>query len=98
MPLWWADLSERLGVSARHLHRLFVTHLGAPPKAVASARRLLCAKRLITDTDLPMSRVAFESGFRSIRRFNDSIRRLYGRTPSELRRLRRAPPRAGPAP
>jgi AraC family transcriptional regulator of adaptative response / DNA-3-methyladenine glycosylase II len=91
-----ADLSERLGVSARHLNRLFVTHLGASPKAVASARRLLCAKRLITDTDLPMSRIALLSGFRSVRRFNDSIRKLYDRTPSELRRLRRSPPRAGP--
>jgi AraC family transcriptional regulator, regulatory protein of adaptative response / DNA-3-methyladenine glycosylase II len=92
-----AELSERLGVSARHLHRLFVTHLGASPRAVASARRLLCAKRLISNTDLPMSQVALESGFRSVRCFNDSIRKLYGRTPSQLRRLRRDPPRAEPA-
>jgi AraC family transcriptional regulator, regulatory protein of adaptative response / DNA-3-methyladenine glycosylase II len=91
-----AELSERLGVSARHLHRLFVTHLGASPRVVASARRLLRAKRLISDTDLPMSQVALESGFRSVRRFNDSIRKLYGRTPSQLRRLRRDPQRAEP--
>jgi AraC family transcriptional regulator, regulatory protein of adaptative response / DNA-3-methyladenine glycosylase II len=83
-------LSERLGVSPRHLHRLFMAHLGVSPGAVASARRLLCAKRLISDTALPMSRVALESGFRSVRRFNDSIRKLYGRTPSELRRMRQA--------
>ncbi len=83
-----AVLSERLGVSARHLHRLFVTHLGASPIAVARTRRLQFAKQLISDTSLPMSRVALASGFRSVRRFNDSIRSLYGRTPSQLRRLR----------
>jgi len=46
--------------------------------------------RLIRDTNLPMSRVALESGFRSVRRFNDSIRKVYGRTPSELRRMGRS--------
>ena len=83
-----ADLSERLGVSARHLDRLFLAHLGASPIAVARASRLHFAKQLISDTDLPMFRVALASGFRSVRRFNDAIRGLYGRTPSELRRLR----------
>jgi AraC family transcriptional regulator of adaptative response / DNA-3-methyladenine glycosylase II len=83
-----AELSERLGVSPRHLHRLFLTHLGASPIAVANTRRLLFAKQLISDTRLPMSRVALASGFRSVRRFNDSIRRLYGWPPSDLRRLR----------
>ena len=83
-----AGLSQRLGVSARHLDRLFRTHLGASPIAVAKASRLQFAKQLISDTDLPMSRVALASGFRSVRRFNDSIHGLYGRTPSELRRLR----------
>ncbi len=83
-----AGLSERLGVSARHLHRLFRTHLGASPIAVARTWRLQFAKHLISDTDLPMFRVALASGFRSVRRFNDSVRSLYGRSPSELRRLR----------
>jgi AraC family transcriptional regulator of adaptative response / DNA-3-methyladenine glycosylase II len=82
------ELSGRLGVSSRHLHRLFLLHLGASPGAVAQTRRLHFAKQLISDTNLPMFRVAQASGFRSVRRFNDSIRSLYGRTPSELRRLR----------
>jgi AraC family transcriptional regulator, regulatory protein of adaptative response / DNA-3-methyladenine glycosylase II len=82
------ELSGRLGVSSRHLHRLFLAHLGASPGAVAQTRRLHFAKQLISDTNLPMFRVSQASGFRSVRRFNDSIRRLYGRTPSELRRLR----------
>ncbi|MEP6995154.1 MAG: AlkA N-terminal domain-containing protein, partial [Acidobacteriota bacterium] len=83
-----AGLSHRLGVSARHLRRLFLIHLGASPIAVAKMWRLNFAKQLISDTDLPMSRVALAAGFRTVRRFNDSIRGLYGRTPSELRRHR----------
>lgn len=83
-------LAGRLGVSARHLHRLFLQHLGAPPVAVAQTRRLHFAKQLISDTGLPMSQVALASGFQSIRRFNDVVHKLYGRTPSELRRLRQA--------
>lgn len=89
-------LAERLGVSSRHLHRLFRLHLGASPGAVAQTRRLHFAKQLISDTNLPMFRVALASGFRSVRRFNDSIRRLYGQTPSELRRLRPVALRARP--
>jgi AraC family transcriptional regulator of adaptative response / DNA-3-methyladenine glycosylase II len=91
-----AGLAERLGVSARHLNRLFRAHLGASPVAVARTRRLQFAKQLISDTDLPMFRVAQASGFRSVRRFNDSIRELYDRTPSELRRMRPVALRARP--
>jgi AraC family transcriptional regulator of adaptative response / DNA-3-methyladenine glycosylase II len=88
------DLSGRLGVSARHLHRLFLRHLGAPPVAVAQTRRLEFAKQLVSDTDLPMTQVARASGFKSIRRFNDTFRRQYRRAPSKLRRTRTAWPQA----
>lgn len=88
-----ASLARRLGVSARHLDRLFLTHLGTSPIAVAKTWRLNHARQLISETDLPMSRVALESGFRTVRRFNDSIRTRYGRTPSQLRRLRSVPSR-----
>ena len=57
-----AGLAERLGVSPRHLNRLFREHLGSSPIAVARAWRLHFAKQLISDTDLPMSRVAPASG------------------------------------
>jgi AraC family transcriptional regulator of adaptative response / DNA-3-methyladenine glycosylase II len=79
-------LAARLGIGARQLHRLFVRHLGASPLAVAGNRRLLVAKQLITETELPFSEVAAASGFQSLRRFNDSVRTVYGRSPSELRR------------
>ena len=80
-------LATRLGVSSRHLSRLFRRHLGALPTAVAQTRRLHFAKQLISDTNLSMAEVALASGFRSIRRFNDVFREFYGRPPSELRRL-----------
>jgi len=83
-----AELSRRLGVSARHLDRLFTSHLGASPKAVVRTWRINFAKELISDTDLPMSLVAQAAGFGSVRRFNDSIRCLYGRTPTALRKMR----------
>ena len=83
-------LATRLGVSSRHLDRLFLKHLGASPMAVAQTRRVHFAKQLITDTELPMAQVAMASGFQSIRRFNDTFSRLYGRTPTELRRLNKS--------
>lgn len=80
-------LAARLGVSSRHLSRLFQRHLGALPTTVAQTRRLHFAKLLISDTNLSMAEVALASGFRSIRRFNDVFRQFYGRPPSDLRRL-----------
>jgi len=84
------DLSTRLGVGPRHLHRLFLQHLGASPVAVAQTRRLHFAKQLISDTRLPMAQVALASGFQSIRRFNDTFSKLYRRSPTELRHLNKA--------
>ena len=78
-------LASRLGIGERQLRRLFDKHLGAPPIAVAQTRRILFAKQLIQDSELSMSAVAEASGFGSVRRFNDAFRKLYGRTPHELR-------------
>ncbi|HLK51480.1 MAG TPA: AlkA N-terminal domain-containing protein [Bryobacteraceae bacterium] len=88
-------LADRLGVSDRHLRRLFLEHLGAPPIAVAQTQRLLSAKRLLTDTALPVTAVAVASGFGSVRRFNDAFRKTWNRSPRELRRTRPPHPAAG---
>jgi len=82
------SLSDRLGVTSRHLRRLFRKHLGASPLAVAHTQRLHFAKRLIDQTTLPMADIAITSGFGSTRRFNDAFRKTYDRTPRELRRRR----------
>jgi AraC family transcriptional regulator, regulatory protein of adaptative response / DNA-3-methyladenine glycosylase II len=80
-------LAIRLGVSSRHLRRLFMRHLGAPPSAVAHTRRLHFAKKLIDETSLSMTNVALASGFGCVRRFNATIRKTYKRTPTQIRRL-----------
>jgi AraC family transcriptional regulator, regulatory protein of adaptative response / methylated-DNA-[protein]-cysteine methyltransferase len=83
-----AALSERLGVSARHLARLFERHVGAGPHQVAKTRRVQRAKRLLDTTADPMTQIAYSAGFGSVRRFNAAFRELYGRSPSSVRDLR----------
>jgi len=79
-------LAQRLNIGTRQLRRLFLSELGAPPSAVAHTRRLHFAKKLIDETGLPMSEIAFCAGYSSIRRFNAAIRGAYDRSPTELRR------------
>lgn len=81
-----AGFSSRLGVGERQLRRLFQQHLGASPIAIAQTRRVLLAKQLIHETQLPMTEIAFASGFNSIRRFNETFYAMYGCPPSDLRR------------
>jgi AraC family transcriptional regulator of adaptative response / DNA-3-methyladenine glycosylase II len=80
------SLADRLGVGERQLRRLFRLHLGASPIAVAQTRRVLLAKQLIHESRLPLTEVAAAAGFGSIRRFNETFLRLYGRPPGALRR------------
>lgn len=80
------ELALRVGIGPRHLHRLFTQHVGASPLAVAQTRRLHFAKRLLDDTDLPITQIALAAGFGSLRRFNDTFQRTYQRAPRELRR------------
>ena len=81
------QLADRLGVTSRHLRRLFTQHIGASPLAVAHTQRLHFAKRLIDETALPLNHVYVAAGYRSIRRFNDTFKKTYGRSPRELRKL-----------
>src|SRR5439155_23892422 len=83
------SLADRLGVTARHLRRLFLQHLGATPLDVALTRRAHFAKKLVDETTLAFHQVAIAAGFGSLRRFNAEIRRTYARTPTQLRRLAR---------
>lgn len=80
------DLAETLGMTTRHLRRLFLRHAGASPTAVATTRRVQRAKALVDSTALSMSSIAFASGFASIRRFNAAFRSVYRRSPTSVRR------------
>ncbi|AMM23494.1 AlkA N-terminal domain-containing protein [Variovorax sp. PAMC 28711] len=81
-----AQIAARLGVSDRHLRRIFETQFGVSPLQYLQTRRLLAAKQLIADTRLPMTQVAPASGFASVRRFNAAFVAHYGLNPSALRR------------
>jgi AraC family transcriptional regulator of adaptative response / DNA-3-methyladenine glycosylase II len=92
-PAAWSDatppmtaLAARLGVSDRHLRRIFEAQFGVSPLQYLQTRRLLTAKQLLTDTDLPVTRVALASGFGSLRRFNAAFAAHYGLNPTALRR------------
>lgn len=74
------------GVSARHLRRLFIEEIGKTPKQLASENRLNLARQLIVETALPITEIAFASGFGSVRRFNASFKERFKRNPSEIRR------------
>lgn len=82
-----AGLARRLSYSPRQLNRQLLAELGAGPQALAQAQRSRTARILLETTDRPMSDVAFGAGFRSIRQFNETIRAVYGRTPTEMRTL-----------
>jgi AraC family transcriptional regulator of adaptative response / DNA-3-methyladenine glycosylase II len=82
------DLADRVGLGSRHLRRLFVEHLGASPIRIATTRRAHFARKLIEETDLPITRLAGYAGFRSIRQFNHAMLTTTGESPSELRQGR----------
>ncbi|MBZ9557674.1 MULTISPECIES: Ada metal-binding domain-containing protein [unclassified Modicisalibacter] len=79
-------LAARIGLSPRHLRRLFHRAYGVSPLDYALTQRLLAAKRLLTDTPLPVAEVALAAGFGSLRRFNAVFRERYGMPPGRLRR------------
>jgi AraC family transcriptional regulator of adaptative response / DNA-3-methyladenine glycosylase II len=86
-------LAERLGVTDRHLRRVFAAEFGVSPVQFAQTQRLLLAKRLLHDSALPATEVALASGFGSLRRFNALFRQRYRLSPSALRRAPATPSR-----
>jgi len=83
-------LATELGVSPRHLRRLFTGHLGVTPNGLARSARLHFARMLLDDTDLTVSEIAFAAGFGSTRQLNRACRDVFRLTPRELRTKRRA--------
>ena len=86
-------LASRLGVTDRHLRRVFTAEFGVSPVDYAQTQRLLLAKRLLTDTDFPVIDVAMAAGFGSLRRFNALFRDRYRLRPTAIRKTPEAAPR-----
>ena len=80
------DLASRLGVTDRHLRRVFTAEFGVSPVDYAQTQRLLLAKRLLTDTGIPVTEVAMAAGFGSLRRFNALFQHRYRLRPTEIRK------------
>jgi AraC family transcriptional regulator of adaptative response / DNA-3-methyladenine glycosylase II len=81
-------LAARLGYTERHLGRLLQAEVGAGPLALARAQRAQTARILVETTDLGLAEIAFAAGFGSVRQFNDTIREVYAKSPSQLRAAR----------
>lgn len=92
-----SGLAGRLSVSERHLHRLLVASVGTGALGLAQTRRAQTARTLLEQTTLPVTEVAFASGFSSLRQFNDVMRAEYGASPTELRRQPTKPDRPATA-
>ena len=84
-------LADRLGMTARHLRRLFEEQFGQTPKQLHDNARLNFARKLIIETHLPITEIAYSAGFRSLRRFNDAVKQRFHCPPSVLRSLRNRP-------
>lgn len=84
------DLALRLGIGERYLRKLFEREVGVSPTALALNQRLLFAKKLLAETRLSITEIAFASGFGSLRRFNSAVQQQFGMPPSALRRQHRA--------
>jgi AraC family transcriptional regulator of adaptative response / DNA-3-methyladenine glycosylase II len=83
-------LAERLGISERYLRKLFQQQLGLAPKQYALTQQVLFAKKLLHETALPVSSIAFQAGFNSVRRFNDAFKQQLQLSPTAIRRRNKA--------
>jgi AraC family transcriptional regulator of adaptative response / DNA-3-methyladenine glycosylase II len=81
-----AQLAERLGIGERYLRKLFQRELGVSPRAIALNQRLLFSRKLLAETGMTVTDIAFAAGFGSVRRFNSAIRSQFRQTPGDLRR------------
>ena len=91
-------MAARLGVTDRHLRRIFQAAHGVAPSDYLGTQRLLLAKQLLTDTTLPVTQVALASGYASLRRFNAAFVEHYRLNPTQLRRAGSPPATAGDTP
>ena len=85
------DIAAQFELSSRQIRRIIQAELGVSPIELIQTRRLLLAKQLLTETRLPVTEVAYASGFSSLRRFNDAFSRQYRMPPTRLRKEAHAP-------
>jgi AraC family transcriptional regulator, regulatory protein of adaptative response / DNA-3-methyladenine glycosylase II len=82
------QFAEKFGVTARHLRRLFVQEIGKTPQQFYQEQRLNLARKMIVETGLPITEIAYGAGFQSLRRFNDAFKTRFSRAPLEVRKTK----------
>ena len=83
------NLADKLGVTDRHLRRLFQKYLGKSPNNFITAHRLQLACGMLENTSESIADIAFSAGWNSLRRFNTVFRDTYGTTPRDWRNQNR---------
>ncbi len=83
------SIASALGLSGRHLRRVFEEQFGASPIEIIQTRKLHLAKHLLLETREPITEIAFAAGFNSVRRFNEAFKTAYRMAPSKIRTEKR---------
>lgn len=84
------EFAEKFGVTARHLRRLFVQEIGKTPRQFYEEQKLNLARKMIAETHLPITEVAYGSGFQSLRRFNDAFKARFSKVPGAIRKTKQS--------
>ena len=79
-------IAKEVGMSYFHFSRAFKLSMGMNPTNYIAERRIERAKKLMQETELPISEIALRSGFSSQSHFTTSFRRLAGITPRSFRK------------
>jgi transcriptional regulator GlxA family with amidase domain len=85
-------LARVSGVSEAHFARSFKDAFGVPPHRYLLTRRIERARALLRDTDLPITEIAFQTGWNSLGTFGRVFRDITGESPGELRAREQAAP------
>jgi AraC family transcriptional regulator len=86
-PLTLQDLAKEAFLSPYHFNRVFRQTTGVPPGRFLAALRMQSAKQMLLTTDLRVSDVCLDVGYRSLGTFTTHFRQLVGVGPRRLRRL-----------
>ena len=78
----------KYGVTARHLRRLFVGEIGKTPRQFYEEQKLNLARKMVVETNLPITEICFAAGFQSLRRFNDAFKARFSKAPVDVRRAK----------
>ena len=82
------EFAEKFGVTARHLRRLFVQEIGKTPRQFYEEQKLNLARKMVVETHLPITEIAYNAGFQSLRRFNDAFKARFSKAPGAIRKTK----------